>query len=148
MQFFTKKLRGFTLIELLVVIAIVGILAAIVLVSLRGVRDKARDARIKADLTQVRNIAETIYYDVTPSNFSALCDDPDNLNSDNPQLLIVQGDILDQGGTIVCNAAGDEYCVSSKLNLQKEGAVNYFCIDAFTRAKEVAVNCTGLTKCP
>ncbi|MBU2545456.1 prepilin-type N-terminal cleavage/methylation domain-containing protein [Patescibacteria group bacterium] len=39
-----KYLRGFTLIELLVVIAILGLLASIVLVSLRGSRDKARIA--------------------------------------------------------------------------------------------------------
>jgi len=39
-----KTLRGFTLVELLVVIAILGLLASIVLVSLKGSRDKARIA--------------------------------------------------------------------------------------------------------
>ena len=146
MQFFTKKSKGFTLIELLVVIAIIGILAAIVLILFRGIRDKTKDARIKADLTQVRNIAETLYYDVIPSNFNALCAGG-TLNGSNVQLLNIREDILGQGGDIVCNAAGDEYCVSSKLNLQKEGAENYFCIDALTQAKEVASECSDF-KCP
>lgn len=57
-----KKSKGFTLIELLVVISIIGLLSSVVLASLNTARGKARDARRKQDLTQIRTALE-LYYD-------------------------------------------------------------------------------------
>lgn len=104
-----RKQKGFTLIELLVVIAIIGILAAIVLVSLSGARDRAKDARIRSDLGQIRSIAELVYNDSSPMSYNALCSSNNDYNT-------LASDINNQvGSTPTCVANGDAYCVSSAL---------------------------------
>ena len=55
--------RGMTLIELMIVVAIIGILATFVLTNLSGARERARDARRKADLDGISKGLRLYYND-------------------------------------------------------------------------------------
>jgi prepilin-type N-terminal cleavage/methylation domain-containing protein len=136
--------KGFTLIELLVVIAIIAILASIVMVSMSGARDKARDARIQGDLSQVRTLAELIYDD--ESSYASTCTGTASLGHDTEtnyetQLGVIQDDIDDQGSTPTACYAGDStYCIS--VPLLSAGAGHY-CIDSDGLAKATGTACTA-----
>ncbi len=68
------KQKGFTLVELLVVIAIIGLLSTLAVVSVSGIRAKARDAKRLSDVNNIVKALELYAsdYDVYP--------DGDNLN--------------------------------------------------------------------
>lgn len=57
------KQRGFTLIELLVVVAIIGVLTALLLVNLVGVRERGADASKKSNLNQLKTALRLYYND-------------------------------------------------------------------------------------
>lgn len=139
--------KGFTLIELLVVMAVIALLATMVLVSLKSVRLKARDTRIKADLEQIRNIAEMIFESY--SSYQQLCSGT-SLNTNpamvyGPQLGTLDSDINTQNGgkgKATCYASQDNYCVSAPL-----ATVGHVCIGAAGKFQATSSPCATTTSC-
>jgi general secretion pathway protein G len=72
---------GFTLIEIMVVILILGLLATIVVQSLRGAADKAKKTKAQADLAEIKTALDRYYldngyYPTTDQGLSALVSPP------------------------------------------------------------------------
>ena len=73
--------KAFTLIELLVVVAVIGILIAVILPNLVGMRERAQDTKKKNDLVQIKNALRMYYndYNAYPRNTGSneiCCDVP------------------------------------------------------------------------
>ncbi len=149
-----NKQKGFTLIELLVVIAIIGILASLVLVALGNARNKASDARVKSNISQLRTLAETIYdnqssaYDKVADCFTATVPAAANCRGTEVSVNALQTDltsangVADPGLTAVDSTTG--YCVSAQL---KSETTSYFCADSTGVAKVTTAQCSTVT-CP
>ena len=63
---------GFSLIELLVVISIIAVITAVGMTNFLGARERARDARRKQDLVQLKNALRLYYndYNAYPASIS------------------------------------------------------------------------------
>ena len=119
-----KKSRGFTLIELLVVIAIIGLLAGIVLVSLGGARNSAKDARITSEMSSIRTQGEIYSSDTnTYVGFGA-----------SPGITAAVADVNTQNATgdadLSFAEAATAYCAEVQMN---DG---WYCIDNTFVAKK------------
>jgi len=137
------------LLELLVVIAVIGILGAVVFVSLSGARARARDARILLAVRQIISLAELI--NSTYGSYDLLCANDQTLNENAPppygdQLKTIEDDIASLQATpqptfcITEPPNHNQYSVTAKLNYASgnypaEGWSGYYCTDSLGTAK-------------
>jgi len=104
-----NKKSGFTLIEILVVVAIIGLLTALLLVNLVGVRERGADTRKKSNLNQFRT-ALRLYY----NDFQSY---PQADGNDN---LLGCGD-----GTSACAKAGGDDLTNGSGTIYMKGTPEY-----------------------
>lgn len=146
----SKKPKGFTLVELLVVIAIIGLLSSLSMMAAISYRDKARDARIETNLSQVRTVAARI--DNEEDSYAGLCDDDHNLNRNHPNpdygdaLGTLEDDIerINGGFKPVCytNITDIFYCVRSSL-----ATPGYLCVDSTGYIGKELTSCDSSGMC-
>lgn len=67
---------GFTLIELLVVVALIGVLTAVLLANMVGIRERGADTKVKNDLNQLKTALRMYYndYQTYPTGSGACLD--------------------------------------------------------------------------
>jgi prepilin-type N-terminal cleavage/methylation domain-containing protein len=118
--------RGFTLLELLIVIGIIGLLATLVLVAVRTLRQDSFNTRIHNNVRQLRILAEAAY----DSNAASYID-----WSQSPvvasEVAAVRADIDNAHGTagltVIRETQQKDFCVSAPLHSAIGG---HACVDA------------------
>ena len=139
-----KKAIRFLIVGLVLpAIYIIGILASIVLVSLGGAREKAKDARIMDDMSQLRSAIEIYYYD-REEGFSGV-------DCFSTELSSICSDVKEYAGeTPTIKSSTKNYCLYVKLPSGK-----YYCLTDVASGRETTIfpggseYCDGITfLCP
>lgn len=135
---------GFTLIELLVVIAIIGILSSVILISLNVARDKASDAKVKAQITGAKNAAEVFFdtnksYNGLAGNVSNDCNALDSMFQDVDSGMVQYTNLANYPTYVTelrCSSADDTFVISAPL--KEEG--HFWCVDSSGAATELSAS--------
>lgn len=103
---------GFTLIELLVVVAIIGILATVVTASLGTARNKAKDAKVQAELAGIRATAELTA--LSAGDYDTVCASVTTITgSDVTVSYCYDDDTVWAANKQLPSASGSYFCVDS-----------------------------------
>lgn len=143
--------RGFTLIELLVVIAIIGILSSVVLSNLGASRTKAFDAKVIAQMSNIRQSAE-LYYIAYGSYgpVANLCTASGSMFQDSASGMVNLSKSANYPvgeNTLVCYSRGTSYAVSDNL----ASSTTYWCVDNTGTSKQTTApvsTTTATAVCP
>lgn len=134
-----SKPKAFTLIELLVIISIVVILTAIVSANLTYTKNKAKDVLIKAEMSSLKNKANS--YFANNNNYKDLCKSQDFKNIG--QTITTQSD-LENSFFCNVNSKNDSFVICGYLPYNKK----YWCIDSSGAEIEQDIKCeNGVTAC-
>ena len=148
-----KKARKLLIIGIFLpivyIVAYFGIMASIVLVSVGGAKEKAKEARATSNMMQIRTTAEFISMETTEAS-GDYGDDYSGVNCNNSQLVSICNDIKNSiGEEPIIHSTKEAYCAYIKLS------TGYYCIDSGFKGGTTSINpgnkgqCDGLTfVCP
>lgn len=132
------------MIELLVVIAIIGILSSVVLASLSTARTKGNDAKVQAQIGNIRGAAEILYtntgsaYGTAQSPVDCASGTAGSLANDASFIAIKTG--MPTGTTMKCGTTATtfaNYAVAASLAGGTAG--DYFCVDSSGAAGKITI---------
>lgn len=120
---------GFTIVELLIVIVVIGILSVIAVVAFNGVRQRAAESTLKADLNNASKLVESrnAIYGGYPLNLSDLEGNAVDPSGDNQLQFTSYGQSYSSNGTSYCITAVSNipgvpaYRISSVTKVVEEG---------------------------
>lgn len=129
---------GFTLLELIVVIAIIGILTAIIVVSLVDSRNKGKDGNLFSTLSNARAQASLYFTNNASTGYEDVCTTSQNVEPRGVLEFVTSANTLSDG--VTCDSSETAWAMEAHLNAEDK----YFCVDSNGSAKKTDTS-SGIT---